>query len=232
MTVVNLYETHSSFYVTQVVGVFGWLDTSSPILVVLLVGLVMAGLIWLALATSKKSHAVVLIALLAVAIVLPVVIDVKNSLQLHNDVWQSRYALPLYVGVPLVSASMAGRRKTIRAPYVHRMVIAVAVVVAGCQFVCFFIALHRYTVGIRGGENPFAHVAGSWAPPLPGLVLLALAALWCAAYGWWIVRLARLGAVDQLQTTADTTSDPPAGPPGEPRPQPVDAVLAGSPDSG
>ncbi len=57
------------------------------------------------------------------------------------------------------------------------------------QFACFFTALHRNTVGVRGGLDPFARTAGGWTPPLPPVALLAVTALVCAAYGWWIVHL-------------------------------------------
>ena len=207
-TVANMYQAHLSIYVTQVVGDFGWLDTPAPFLVVFVIGVVIAGLIALAVMTSRRRHAAVLIGVIVASIFVPMAIDIKNALQIHNDVWQSRYALPLYVGVPLMAATIAGRSKSLKALHVRRLIISTAWVVAVCQFVCFFIALHRYTVGVNGGLNPFAHVAGSWTPPIPEVVLLGLAALFIALYGWWIVRLDRLRPKDPTEMGSGTGSDP------------------------
>ncbi len=93
LTVANLYGSHITGYTTQIVGVFGWLDTPSPFPVVLLIGAAVAGLLWFAIATSRRRQAAVLIGLLVAAIVVPIAIDIKNALEIHDDVWQSRYAL-------------------------------------------------------------------------------------------------------------------------------------------
>lgn len=224
-TVVNLYQAHITGYVTQVVGDFGWLDTPAPFLVVMVIGLIIAGLVWLAIATSRRRHAAVLIGLIVASVVVPVAINVKSALQLDNDVWQSRYALPLYLGVPLVAAAIATRSKAFRPTPTRRLVVTGVWLVAGCQFVCFFAALHRYTVGVDGALDPFAHRAGSWTPPAPSVVLLTLALVFAAGYGWWVVHLDRLHA-------AEAPDPPPGGsePITPPRRQPTGTAVPAVPE--
>ena len=191
LSVADLFGSHSTGYVTQIIGDFGWLDTPAPFLAVLLIGASIAGLLWLSFATSLRRHAAVLVGLLVIALIVPMVIDIKNALQIHNDVWQSRYAMPLYLGVPLVAAAVSGRSKKLQPSHLRVMIVGAACVVALCQFLCFFVALHRYTMGVRGGLNPLAHGRDVWAPPIPAVVLLVLALLTTGLYGWWIVRLDR-----------------------------------------
>jgi hypothetical protein len=230
-TVVNLYQAHITGYVTQVVGDFGWLDTPAPFLVVMVIGLTIAGLVWLAIATARRRHAAVLIGLIVASVVVPIAINVKSALQLDNDVWQSRYALPLYVGVPLVAAAIATRSKAFGPTPTRRLIVTGVWLVAGCQFVCFFAALHRYTAGVDGGLDPFAHSAGSWTPPAPTVVLLTLALVFTACYGWWIVHLDHLRSVDATDVPAGgaepaepAAPSPSARPVGEPTGTTVPAV--------
>lgn len=221
-TVINLYQGRASFYLNQTVGVFGWLDTPAPGAVVFLVGILVVGLLWLAFATARRRETVVLIGILVASVVLPIAIDVKNALQLHSDVWQSRYAMPLYVGVPLVAAAVAGRRRTIRDVPARRMIVIIAVVVAGCQWACYFVALHRYTVGGNGPVSITLHRAGGWTPPLPAALLLGLALVAVVAYAWTVLRLA--GGGDHPTTPAVEDVAPEAagaGPAEEPAPVPT-----------
>jgi hypothetical protein len=160
---------------------------------------------------------VVLVGLLIAAIVIPIAIDIRNALQIHNDVWQSRYALPIYLGVPLVAGAIGGQTKSFSEVHSRRLIIVGASVIAVCQFVCFFTALHRYTVGIMGGLNPLVRVAGSWAPPLPAVVLLVAALLVSAVYGWWIVRLDRVARTGRSQPSPGAGAEAPA----PPEPQPI-----------
>ncbi len=127
LSVADLFGSHSTGYVTQIIGDFGWLDTPAPFLAVLLIGASIAGLLWLSFATSLRRHAAVLVGLLVIALIVPMVIDIKNALQIHNDVWQSRYAMPLYLGVPLVAAAVSGRSKKLQPSHLRVMIVGVGV---------------------------------------------------------------------------------------------------------
>ena len=203
MTVANLYVGRASFYVTQIVGVFGWLDNPAPLLVVLAIGAGIVGLAWLAFATATRRHSAVLVGVLIASVFVPMAIDIKNALQIHNDVWQSRYAMPLYVGVPLIAAAIAGRSRAIKPIPARRLIMAVAVVVAVSQFVCFFMALRRYVVGVKGTFNIFVHAPGDWSPPLPTVVCMVAAAVIAAIYGCMITGFDRHGpnGGDRMEST-------------------------------
>ena len=195
ITVVNLYLTQASFYVYQTVGVFGSaLRPSAPFYVVVLVGAAVVTLVWMALATAVRRHLLVLVGLIGLSLILPIVIDVKSALPLHNDVWQSRYAMPLFVGVPLVSATVVGRRLAITPVAVRRMQVGVATIMAFAQWACFYDALHRYTVGIDGPLGLTLRIHGGWTPPLPAALLVLVAAVLALTYGLVVARFLDPGA--------------------------------------
>ena len=185
-TVANLYVGRAPFYASQIIGVFGWLDTPAPLLVLLAIGAGIAGVAWLAFTTALRRHSAVLAGVLIASVFVPMAIDIRNALQIHNDVWQSRYAMPLYVGVPLVAAAIAGRSNAIKPTVARRWIVTVAIAVAGSQFVCFFMTLRRYVVGVNGGFNIFQHAHGGWSPPLPAAMCIVAAAVIAALYGWMI----------------------------------------------
>jgi hypothetical protein len=207
MTVVDLYLGKASTYLQQIVGMFGWGDTPAPFIVVFAVGVAIGGMAWLAFATAKRRHWLILLGLLLASIVVPIAIDVTNALQIHNDVWASRYAMPLYMGIPLLSAAIAGRTRAIRPVPAQSMVHIVAVIVGAGQFLSFYGALRRYAVGVGGPTNLSLHGPGSWSPPLPAAVCIVGAALIAAAYGWLITRLDRVDRRDPDEVVVQAGDD-------------------------
>ncbi len=198
---------------SQSVGVFGWLDTPSPVGVLVGWWMAVAVLGTLGMVTSRRHHAGVLAALLVAAVALPTALMVSQA---HHDglVWQARDGMALYVGIPLVAAFVASRvRDTLgrdtQAAFDHaaseqgagaseglgkralsRLTNLLIAGVAIGQLVDFAWALRRYTVGLGGTVNPLAVVPGGWSPPVPTLLLLVGAALAAIAYGWWLHQLA------------------------------------------
>ena len=204
---------------TQGVGTFGWLDTPTP-LPVLVAWWAVVGLVVLAGLAGGRRPAAVVLGLLALSVVLPTGIMASHA-HLDGLVWQARDGMPLYVGVPLVAGAVAGRRRgpsastgqrapgngvvtdaatataSLDAPTAVRalapqLTVVVVGVVAAAQFADFFWALRRYTVGIDGPVFPWTAVRHGWAPPVPALLLVVLAAVVIAAYGWWTTTLATL----------------------------------------
>ena len=189
-------------YLRESVGVFGWLDTPSPLAV--LVGWWTATGMVVAMATVSANRRAVgtLAGVLAAAVAVPTAMIAAHA---HADglVWQGRDGLPLYVGVPLVAGAIAGRSSAdpdvarvggLAGRLALRLGTLVVVGVAAAQLVDFVWALRRYTVGLGATLDPFAHVAGGWRPPLtaPGLVALAVVA--AVAYGRWVLGLQRSAA--------------------------------------
>jgi len=180
----------------QAVGTFGWLDTPSPLGVLLGWWFAVGLLVTLGLVTAWRRQAVVLAGLLTVAVALPTAIMASQAR--HDGlIWQARDGMPLYVGIPLVAAIALHQRATSstrRETWLHDRIVRwllglLAGGIALGQLADFAWALRRYTVGLGSTLNPLDKVPGGWAPPVPTLLLLAAAAVGCATYGWWIHQL-------------------------------------------
>ncbi len=164
----TLFE-HTGGWLLQVVGVFGWLDTRSPLLTYVLWFAVVGLLVVLAALRAGARGAGVLALLLAAVVVVPIVISYGEAHRL-GILWQGRYTLPLAVGVPLVSvALLAG--STSLAPLRQRAAVVLSVGIGVADIVAFLEALRRYAVGVNG---PIDFLVGKWHPPL-GLLGSAVA---------------------------------------------------------
>jgi hypothetical protein len=131
----------------------------------------------------------VFLALVAVAFLVPAAIVVPHAVRTLSIDWQARDGFPLYIGIPLLAGSLAGRRRPFRPVVVRGLTIAFVSVIVVVQAVDYFWALRRYTVGAFGGLDPFQHVPGGWTPPVPVAVLLAGFAVVTLAYGWWLIHV-------------------------------------------
>ncbi len=185
-------------FLRQVVGVFGWLDTPSPVGVLAGWWAAAGILVVVSLVSTDRRAAGTIAAVILVSVLLPAAIMVSHASK-SGLVWQARDGLPLYAGIPLVAGAVAGRSSagcTIRGllhdRLVARLVILLACGIAAAQLVDFGWALRRYTVGLGATLNPFARVPGGWSPPVPAVVLVAAAVLVTAAYAWWVSRLSLL----------------------------------------
>lgn len=184
----------SSVYLQDMVGIFGWLDTSSPLAtyvcwyaLVALVGL-------LAAVVARRRQAYVL-GLLAAAIVVVPVVACAVEAHRFGYVWQGRDTLPLAVGLPVVSGALLGRSAFAR--FGGRLTAIIGAVVVLAQVGAFAEALRRYAVGTSGADVGFLWQP-AWHPPV-GLavllgaevvVLVASAALVQSAVGRMAVRRA------------------------------------------
>jgi hypothetical protein len=143
---------------------------------------------------SHRRYAVVLLALITGAIVLPTALMVSQA-RVVGVVWQARDGFPLYAGVFLVAGAVAFRRPEEATTERHgrwdeprialRMTAVLAVCVSAAQLVDLLWALRRYTVGLGG----------------------LIAVVVTIAYGWWLVHLSR-------RSTRTRPDDPTTGPSG------------------
>lgn len=160
-------------------GLFGWTDTPSPPFAIMLFAFALGALVMLGLTLGRRRVTIVLLALCAVNIVLPLVLEAMqfNELGLF---WQSRYTLPIAIGIPLVAAyaltsSQSPHTRQSNAPTGGRrfaIVLGMAMLVA--HVMAFSTAIIRYSTGVDKTLNPFV---GSWHPvggaPLVHLMLIA-----------------------------------------------------------
>lgn len=199
----------------QMIGLFGWLDTSASMLTYYL-WLIAIGMLLLAgLAAAPIRIRVALSAVLVATLAVPIILEYQFVRYL-GPVWQGRYTLPLAVGVPLLSAyalvAAAGSptvdtdsgRSTplqLRLPRTGIAALAVGHVAA------FGWALRRYTVG-GGLEHRLDLFSGRWQPPLTAAGLCALFVVVVVLYAGWLNYLLshRAGAVPH---TVDALSGAP-----------------------
>ena len=181
--------------ISQFAGAFGWEFTQPPLAGIALLITAVGALVLGGIVTGARREVVVLAALIVTALVLPLLIMVSQA-NTDGIVWQARDGFPLYGGVILVAAAIAhapmGQPRAGQSSagnrVVRRLIVIVAVCVAGSQLADLLWAIRRYTVG-EWTLNVFANVRGGYSPPVPKTLLVVASLGLCAAYGWWIVRL-------------------------------------------
>jgi hypothetical protein len=149
----------------EAIGVLGWLDTSLPMLAVLLV---CVGLGVLAAASLVCSFAPALWAAGLMGLVL--VTSWTFELAQGNNsgtYWQGRYSLPLLVGIPMLLGAV--RLGSVSARCVVPIVGGASLVAMN---VAAWAAARRWGVGTDGSLLPWDW--DTWSAPLPPVVLLLL----------------------------------------------------------
>ena len=170
-------------YAKGLVGVFGWLDTPSPLAVFFAWAGFFGALFLVSVAVTRgRSRAMVLSAVGALVVLPPVL----QAVYIHNGgiIWQGRYGLPLFVCVVLTMALLTSEQLPELAVGTARaLAITVATAWTLSQFYAFATALRRYAVGLTGSLGAFLRDP-SWSPPLgvlPSLVLFGVVAGVCGA---------------------------------------------------
>ena len=133
-------------YLREMVGVLGWLDTPAPALTVVAWSLVVGGLLVLALVRGTWRQRLVLLAVVAVVLVLPVAAQLPSAGD-AGLIWQGRYLLPFAAGLPLACALVVARRAP-RGPGVLGGA-AAALLLAG-HAAALWALLRRHGVGATG----------------------------------------------------------------------------------
>jgi hypothetical protein len=172
-------------WLQQMVGVFGWLDTLSPLLTYLIWYGVVGLFVLLALSCARARHVAALLLLVAIVVFVPVAISYGQAHRL-GVIWQARYIMPMAVGVPLMAVALVERSVALRDVRTRvATMVCVALAIGACG--AFAEALRRYVTGVNGPLD-YLHVAHKvWQPPLgataltivAGAVIVALAAFVC-----------------------------------------------------
>lgn len=169
----------------QMIGVFGWLDTSSPAATYLLWTMGLGALVGLCLVVASRRHVAVVLGLIGLTIAVPVAIDSSQTRQIGLG-WQGRWTLPFAVGVPIVAALAIAWSKRAGLLERTRLSAVMATLFVAAQFSAFAQHLRRNTVGAGGSLNFWLHPR--WAPPLPAWLLLAGCLAVLIALAAWIWR--------------------------------------------
>ena len=194
--IVQLALGHTNLLISQFAGAFGWEFASPPLAGMALLATAVGALVLGAVVTGVRREVVVLLALIVTALIVPLLIVISQASR-DGIVWQARDGFPLYGGVILVAGAIARASMAHPRPgqsgtgngVVRRLVVVVAVCVAGSQLADLLWATRRYTLGEWGSLNVFADVRGAYSPSVPTGLLVAASLGLCAAYGWWIVRV-------------------------------------------
>ena len=166
---VRIAVDHLYVYAKQAVGNFGRLDSPVPLFCVVVVTAALVTLLGTALWRSSTRARLALLITVALSVAVPVALIVLTGRK-SGLVEQGRYFLPLWVGIPiLAAASVRNGSPETTWPWLLRRLLVVLLAVS--DLVAFYGGLRRYTVGVRGPLDPFAHPAGAWKPPLPAWAL-------------------------------------------------------------
>jgi hypothetical protein len=178
-----------SVYIPQLIGTFGWLDTPSPLLALLLSISLLGALVVLGLAFATRRDALVLSGLLLAAVVVTVGL-IEWNYGSSGITWQARDGFPLYAGIPLLAGVAVPAHPLLGFGTVarRRMAVVVAVGVGVSQLTDYLWALRRNTVGLGSVVNLFQRVAGGWSPPLgtPFTVIVGVGTV--MLYSVWLYR--------------------------------------------
>jgi hypothetical protein len=155
----------------EMVGFFGWLDTPSPTLTVFLWIFALGGLLLLAVSFGRTRWVVATLAVLALVVAIPVLLEFGALREVIAGRWQGRYTLPLAVGVPFLAAMALERDEVLPRISSGAFPIVVAVLLAVAHIVAFGQNIRRYAVGYDGKVLFFLDPV--WSPPLGGLTVLA-----------------------------------------------------------
>ena len=163
------------FRLEQMVGDFGWLDTTPSLWTqVVWVG-VPAALVLLCLSTRGPRIWVTLVLVAVLSTLLPSIIEASQEKNV-GFVWQGRYSMPLAVGVPLVAARFVQLGVgQVAWQTVRRLVAMMVGLLMSGQVVAFVWNERRYTVGSTRRLGLSGDL--SWSPPLLSVQLFALLAL-------------------------------------------------------
>ena len=173
----------------EMIGWFGWLDTPAPVLTWLLWTAVIAFFVFVAVAWASRRHVMLLVAVLASVVVVPIVIE-ATPYRAAGNFWQGRYALPLAVGVPVVAAFALAATQRGRELVTTRFLFSVGVAVGVAHLLAFAQNLRRYTVGYHGEIQYWRHAR--WLPPVSPLLLTIAYALVVLAFTAWLLWPAKL----------------------------------------
>lgn len=178
---------NTATWLQQMVGIFGWLDTLSPLLTYVVWAGVVGLFLLLALSCAQARHVVALLLLLAIVVFVPVAISYGQAHRL-GIIWQARYIMPMAVGVPLMAVALVERSAALSAVRTRvATLICMALAVGACG--AFGEALRRYVTGVNGPID-YLHVAHKvWHPPFGATTLTIVAFAVIALYAGFVRRL-------------------------------------------
>ncbi|WP_403023530.1 DUF2142 domain-containing protein [Salinibacterium sp. GXW1014] len=180
-------------YLQGAIGIFGWLDTPSPLFVFAVWATLMGGLLLLAAALLRGRALVFAVLLVGATIALP---PLMQAVYITGGgiIWQGRYILPVLVCAVLGVAAVLSDVLPAAGSPLRRLTVTIAVLWGAAQLHAFATALRRYSVGLDASWADML-TAADWVPPGGlWLSLLGFAAV-VAGGAAWIVAVSRTRAL-------------------------------------
>lgn len=171
----------STLFYKEAVSFFGVLNTPSPDIVYILWGLMILGLVVLAMLYSTWRSKLTLMLLITITILLPATIATSQAKRL-GIVWQGSDSLPIFVGIPILSAFCISQNESKAGRILDKLNPGFIVTAGLLIFIAFFADIKRYAVGIHGSSSTI--FKSGWHPPLGvlGLLIFAIIALAYLSY--------------------------------------------------
>lgn len=190
-------------YVEQAIGLFGWLDTPLPGLVLgLYLAAVFVVVLFALLATGRRGGTLTAVTLGVAALVPPLV--QAAAVSRTGVIWQGRYSLFLYLGIVIVACWSLSRRGDPRIDFLSIPVTAIISGVLGVYGIAAFVlALRRYVVGNDTPITGMVH-APLWQPPFGWPVLVVLFVAVTAVFTGVIAVAARRAADQPLTAHSES----------------------------
>lgn len=159
-------------HIQQAIGYFGWLDAPLPLWTYWFFIAAFAALVMLAFAALPGRSALLLGLLLVLAVAVPVAVQAYSVGQ-TGIIWQGRYGLVLYLGIPIVAAWLLSRDAVRLASIAPRMTALAATMLGVYGVIAFLLVLSRYVIG---GRMPLDLLLTDpvWQPPLGWIPLTVL----------------------------------------------------------
>lgn len=180
---------NTSGYVQEAAGVFGWLDTWLPGSLYAVYYIALAILVIIALTSTGRYGLCRLGLVIAASFLVPILVQ-GYSVNQTGMIWQGRYGVVLYVGVPLVAAWLLSHEPSGRLDF---LAVRITAITAGFVWffgiVAFFLSLHRYAVGANSPLFSIIRQA-KWEPPLGWVLLCLIFTLVAAGFAVWVWRIA------------------------------------------
>jgi hypothetical protein len=207
-TILETTFRHNSYYLPDMIGVFGWFDTWSPQFTYI----VWYGLVALfglgAAAVSKMRHALTLGAIAVAIVVLPVAIS-SSQVHRYGYTWAGKDTLVFAVGLPILGSVLFSNSAMAR--HRGRLTGIVCLLAFMAQVAAFFEMLRRYAVGTKGADFGFFGAA-KWQPAigLAGAFAAETVILAIVAVVTWVA--VRRGPRQPVPDSTATTLPPPEPP--------------------
>jgi hypothetical protein len=186
--------------VDQMIGNFGWLDTSAPYPTILVWYATVSALLLVALVQRGQRRARIgILAVLAAVVLVPIALTIPTA-EAAGIVWQGRYTLPLAVGLAPLSVLLLAPLRGEVASMLDRLATLSVCAVGVAHVGAFYWAARRYA---EGSEGLWVTVDPRWGSPLGFLPAVAL-------YGL-LVAVATAVAVRSLRHERAAEPGQPAG---------------------